>query len=432
MRISLWFKCKLLFKNMIKNKLTFVLTLVGICLAEIILTSGYIIIDSYYYSQFDKYKYFKENGIVDIKLNEKSMKYKEEIKGIFRNEGYIMFKNYYNTSLAYPVTIDGVNANFVLNLYQTNYNFTGQIVTSEEHVNVSELLLGRGITTDDIDNNKKVIVIDSIMNDILFQGDGIGRALRIPVYGSNVNQDNNTEISISRYEIFEVIGVYKNSNQEYYNFNKQLKESQNLYYNAHCYIPESVEFLEDSNAGNEQVEYVYFGVENTAEKYDEMDAICQSGMEFDCYTYELFYNQMVQELSGIKKTLNYITLLIMGITIILITQTMIFSIKDNISDYGIKKAIGASSGKISLELVLEMLFYALFAFIISVLFSHIIALIVLKGISMQSSDISYSLILKQRTLLLSFVLAIETCLIAAVVPVIYLNNKSVVDIIKFE
>ena len=75
---------------------------------------------------------------------------------------------------------------------------------------------------------------------------------------------------------------------------------------------------------------------------------------------------MIQELSGIKKTLNYITLLIMGIAVILIAQTMIFSIKENISDYGIKKAIGASSGKISMELVSEMLLYALAAFIISI------------------------------------------------------------------
>lgn len=41
---------------------------------------------------------------------------------------------------------------------------------------------------------------------------------------------------------------------------------------------------------------------------------------------------MIQELSGIKKTLNYITLLIMEIAVILIAQTMIFSIKENISD----------------------------------------------------------------------------------------------------
>lgn len=54
MKIGSWFRCKLLMKNLIKNKLTFFLTLMGVCLAEIILTSGYIIADSYYYSQFHR------------------------------------------------------------------------------------------------------------------------------------------------------------------------------------------------------------------------------------------------------------------------------------------------------------------------------------------------------------------------------------------
>lgn len=432
MKIGLWFKCKLLLKNMLKNKLTFILTLLGVCLAEIILISGYIIIDSYYYSQFDKYRYFKENGIMDIKLNENSLKYKDDIKKIFKGKGYILFRNYYNTSLAYPVIVNGVNTNFILNLYQTNQNFTGYMITSQENVVMSELLMGRSISSEDIDKKNKVIIIDSIMNNILFQGNGIGKNMRIPVYSSHTDENNNTEISISRYEIFKIIGVYKNTRQDYVNFNKQIKEGQNLYYTARCYIPESVTFLDDSKTEDEQIEYVYLDVINTVEKYDEIEAVCQTGMEFDCYTYESFYNQMVQELSGIKKTLNYITLLIMGIAIILIAQTMIFSIKENISDYGIKKAIGASSGKVSLELVLEMLLYALAAFLISIFLSLIIALIILKFISLQNPGISYSLILKQQTIFLSFVLAIETCLIASVVPIIYLNNKSVVDIIKFE
>ncbi len=180
------------------------------------------------------------------------------------------------------------------------------------------------------------------------------------------------------------------------------------------------------------MEYVYFGVPDTAEKHDEIKSICQSGAEFDCYTYETFHNQMIQELSGIKKTLNCITLLIMGIAVILIAQTMIFSIKENISDYGIKKAIGASSGKIGMELVSEMLLYALAAFIVSILLSIVAALITLKYISLQNPGIGYSLILKRQTILLSFVLAIETCLIASILPILYLDNKSVVDIMKFE
>lgn len=432
MKIGLWFRCKLLIKNLIKNKLTFVLTLMGVCLAEIILTSGYIIADSYYYSQFDRYRYFKENGIMDIKLNENSLKYKEDIKKVFKGECYISFRNYYNTSLAYPVTVNNINTNIVLNLYQTNQNFNGQIITSQEHVVMSELLSGRGITTDDIDRKSKVIIIDSVINKILFQEDGIGKNIRIPIYGSHTDENNNTEISVSRYEIFKVIGVYKNTQQDSINFNKQIKEGQTLYYNARCYIPESVDFLEDSKSEPEQMEYVYFGVPDTAEKHDEIKSICQSGAEFDCYTYETFHNQMIQELSGIKKTLNCITLLIMGIAVILIAQTMIFSIKENISDYGIKKAIGASSSKIGMELVSEMLLYALAAFIVSILLSIVAALITLKYISLQNPGIGYSLILKRQTILLSFVLAIETCLIASILPILYLDNKSVVDIMKFE
>ncbi|MCI8669311.1 MAG: ABC transporter permease [Lachnospiraceae bacterium] len=369
---------------------------------------------------------------MDIKLNENGLKYKEDIKTIFKGDGYISFRSYYNTTLAYPVTVKSINTNITLYLYQTNQNFNGQMITSQEHVIMSELLSGRGITADDIDYQNKVIIIDSILNKILFQENGIGKSIRIPIYGSQTNENNNTEISVSRYEIFKVIGIYKNTRQDYINFNRQIKEGQTLYYNARCYIPESVDFLGDSKTEQEQMEFVYLGVSDTVGKFDRIKSICPSGVEFDCYTYESFHNQMIQELSGIKKTLNYITLLIMGIAVILIAQTMIFSIKENISDYGIKKAIGASSCKISMELISEMLLYTLTAFIISIVLSLVAALIALKVISLQNPDIGYSLILKEQTVLLSFVLAIETCLIASIFPILYLDNRSVVDIIKFE
>ena len=82
---------------------------------------------------------------------------------------------------------------------------------------------------------------------------------------------------------------------------------------------------------------------------------------------------MQNEILYTKRLLNAVTILLLVITVLLVTQTMVFSIKENLSEYGIKKALGAGEERLAVDILLGTAGYALVAFatafVVAVLFS---------------------------------------------------------------
>lgn len=144
--------------------------------------------------------------------------------------------------MKYPLEKDEKHIRISFIIFQTNENFNGQLVHSPFIVKQSTLKYGRGININDIKEHRKVIVIDSITNDLFFKGNGLGQNIKFPIYENIQNDDGTWQAQISSYEFFEIVGVYTNDQTNYQKFNKDLnstKGDEEMIYQSECYIPMS-------------------------------------------------------------------------------------------------------------------------------------------------------------------------------------------------
>lgn len=429
-----------IFRDAFKNKWRLFLSLSGISLALVILITSYILIDSYYNAQFNSIKHYKENNIVHYKINNysgESGKIDDYLSYIEKKNGdnYLILKNSLTIGMREElITDDGFGLNIILNIYKTNQNFNGTIVSGNNNCNKVKLIDGRGFNQEDINEAKNVIIIDSITADILFDGDSIGKIIKIPLY-KIVNEEQYSHILVDGYTKYEVIGVYKKDISQYVEFNnmvKETKEDEYATYDAQCYIPMTCNIDESES---DSVEIIYLNSEGLIGEdvlIDNYSVAMSKELSYECKTYESLAKELSLELKSIKFIINIVTIVIIIISMIIINQTMIFSIKENLSEYGIKKALGASESKLATDIIIEMLIYGILAYLVALVFSIIISLICLNLIKEIYLCPISDLIVKNDTLILSFLIAITTSMMSSLTPIAYMSKKTIVDIIKFE
>lgn len=143
-------------------------------------------------------------------------------------------------------------------------------------------------------------------------------------------------------------------------------------------------------------------------------------------------NQIIRAYSSLRDIANLVTAALLMISAFLIGQTMVFCVKERLPEFGIKRALGARAGSIALDLVAEALVYAVTAFLLALLFGTLAVLLCLNAGAGTEFLNGVSLCVQAKSVGITLLLSVTTCLMAVIVPIIYLDRVSIVETIRFE
>lgn len=426
MKVGIWFRIKVTLGQMFHNRFRFFLTVCGLFLSLLLFLGSYLFMDSLYFSKFNRITFWKENDLAffDLTTTKASEADKQLMTELFGNK-FLDFRYETGVTLKYPVEYDGKQVMLHLPIFRVNSAFSGSLVMENGMPAPSRLIAGTGITQDNIKNRENVIVIGSTLAQLLFGEDAIGKTVRIPYQVFEPGAGGVVSVR-EEFRELRVVGVYEDSYEKQNEFGESVGDVR--IFSTNAYIPYSVLLTDVKAEGTEYILYTGKGQETAA--IGEFKAKASSLAV--CHTYDSLYEQIKVEFSGVRKVMNLITILILILSAFMISQTMVFSVKERISEFGIKRALGASAEAIACDLILEAVLYSIIAFVAAFLcaiFGVLIALNVAKAMKLVS-DVSFYV--QPKSILIGGLLALFTCLMAVIVPLWYLTKRSIVDTIRFE
>lgn len=436
-------KTHYLLRDVFKNKWRFFLSVMGISIALLIFITGNLMADSYYFALFSSIEHYKSNNLKHIHYISKENNNDEgnnDLEKLIRfaqkyvGKDYLIFQKKYLATFTMPLKNENnVELNISLDLIATNENFDGSIKIDTDMCQPTKLREGRGITNTDIINGESVIVIDSLLSELLFDGDAINKTLNVPIRELIESPSGELENKIIEYHNFKIVGVYENSAQERKNLYTELKNVSDKHeqhiYTAKCYYPNTCKLIDKTPS---TIDIIYIGKKDDTGIKSFVSNCLGENISCDIITYHTLAQLIENNMHSTKRLINIGTIVLIFISIVIITQTMLFSIKDDLSEYGIKMAIGASDVYISISLISELLILGIISYILSFILGVTISLITLNYMSHEILYLTFRLIVKPENILLSFLMACLTSLIASIIPLIFIKRKSIVDIIKFE
>lgn len=417
-----------------KSKFRFILTVFGICFASFILTAGYMIIDSYYYSHFHKYDVYQKEKAVFIsgQMDASFLQQMHETFG-YHYVSYQSDRQYRIANYQIGETVIHVNINIV----KSDMNFNDFLVPTYEDHNMlykPTLIYGRTISKEDIDFQQKVIVIEEVLANFLFGNaeSAIGKYIYIPIY-EEIRSNGIFTREIISYEALEIIGVVSSSTYQqhqikelYQNLEKGNEDQLTLY--GMVYLPRTVTLdLNEEETDYRQI--VYTQVEERKQKYDELSQyiLYRLDSNINIHHYDSIYQSIVESLEETKRSLQVVVYMIIFISGISIMNTMFFSVKERINEIGIRKAIGATNENIITQFLFEGTIYGIIGTLVG-LFVGFLSVITLRALNVYT----FKLVFIPQSIAIAVILPIAMSMFASLLPAIYASNIKITDAIKFD
>lgn len=156
-----------------------------------------------------------------------------------------------------------------------------------------------------------------------------------------------------------------------------------------------------------------------------------SGTEYNIISKSIEKKEMIANLSNYKKmffVIMVIVFLFSGMNCLIIT---LFSVKERIREIGIRKAYGATTADILLQMLGEAVILSFFSSIIGVLISFLISL---STIDFLESAFSATMIIKAKGSIMVFtvLMVMLQSVIFSIIPCIYAGKTKVVDALRFD
>ncbi|SES66982.1 ABC transporter permease [Anaerobranca gottschalkii] len=414
----------------IKNKVRFTLTVSGMVLACFLLTFGYVFIDSYYESNFTRINDYKRTNSIVV-TGQMDITTMNNINNLVGGT-YASYQRVPGSYIIYSSNNKNINVEIIL----TNANFTDFLVPVEELSSTTYfktyLVKGRSIELEDILNGNRVVVIDSVLEYLLFgDHDSIGKYLYIPI------REFSNNFSSLRYEPLQIIGVIEasdDSKQKYYEFNKNSSQI-NTVYNGRVFVPYSIDLFsnyDDMEASSRFISLVYSYLPNYEATFTALDTYLRDyNHSVSAHSYKSIYRDIEFELIETRKTLYLGVLLIIIFSGICIMNTMFFSVKERINEIGIRKSCGASDEDIVIQFIIEGLLYGIIAAIIGIFLALVLVSLVIIYLQ-EAGYYALLLVIKPSSILISLLTSLVISLIASIIPAIYGSRIKIVDAVRFD
>lgn len=426
-KLFIFIKCALICG--VKNKTRFLLTILGLTISAVFLSYGIWLIDSYYNGQMQKLENIPQNAVMVVSYN----------SGIF-DILYDVLKNkipevlsYQEEAETFKVSSYGDNT-FIISTYIVGVGKSSDvsIVFGEDgtHLNKVNLLEGRLIDSDDVAKNNRVIVIDDVLQRMLF-GEESALGKKISYTGLS-----NT---------YEIVGVVES---DFYSKNnlRQLKngtgvEDGIMNYKTMAYVPETVcatdffnGYEDDEGTYGDGVALIWKELDK-----DEYDLVKQNitriknaySLDFEIIDYDTEKETVINNIFNYRKIFVIIFIVLFIFSGMNCFNITLFSIKERIREIGIRKAYGANAADITLQFVSESVLISVIASLLGVLISFFL---ITNTVDIASDvfNVLLSVKIKKEVIVLPILLVILQTFIFSIIPSIYAAKIKVVDALHFE
>lgn len=400
-------------KSISISKTRTLLTILGICISIIVLFCGILFIDSYTYDLEHTYEEFKSDVVY---VNNKKGFSNEDIY-FFNNELENFQITYYTSKKIYNYNINDINISYMIqgctsNFYE-NYivsqDLYNNIIDANPIIEIRNWFIGNTFSLDEIENSKRVVVINELLAKYLFNDNPINKYIEINEnyyriigviadscvandYLSNMSLDN----PIPYFEIY----------MPYTTFNK--------YFEGDKYYSMLVKGYDPTISSNFKAYYLNEIKDNDVSVIDRADVL----------------NDIDEKKRELLPFIILILSFVLIISLLVTINTMFFNVKEKIPEIGIRISLGAKKIDIMENIMFEGLIYA----IISLIISSIVCIImtITFQIVIISKNISFDLKINVLHIFYIVLGMIIEELIIALIPAIYSLKMNVVDAIKFE
>lgn len=439
-KIAFYFKHLMLMSSV--NKIRLILTSAGIFVAVFLFSAGIIVSESYYNERLKIVGETAEYTAVisspennnDIKESLSEIVSQTPVKDIVTSDNVpvLSVPVHGSTYLTVMARFHGI----------TRTNMILPIICDEGYLpEKAQLVEGRFISSNDLAENSPVVIIDEFTAELICPDESaVGKSIEIggKTGGSSVAQDNGEEMQKIQAQI---IGVVKNSyvsEQRRLSLKRDLDNiaESNIFTEVSVYCPINMisEWFPDSAV---QIFFIYSfdnskDYEDFADKAEYISLLnAKKGGAFDISTREALISDLENELSNTKSLLNLIMTVLCVISGISIMSVTFFSVKERISEIGIRKAFGASKVDIVFQFIFEMLIIAFFVSVTAVCLAYYCC----KGAEIYLADklfISFKVNVSLYKLALPVAVGLIEALFSSFVPSIYAANIKVTDSLRFE
>lgn len=374
--------------------------MLGIILSVFLFTFMTLIFQHYADLEFIDYKTFpKDSLLINRTVLEQEVNELETLLDNF--EG--IYYNYYRKGI---FLIRTTKYDIPLSLYFTKrkdlFHYPIPSATKDNALEVSELLYGRHFSEEDYLLNSRVLIISESASEYLFgKKNSVGETIM-------VSQDQ-----------YEIIGVYKDTIS---NFRQRKRWSEKESYSIMGFAPMN------SNSYDFNVNKIVIRSPYNPESVKEVIEKELSGGNI--FTYQGHYEDYLEIKEEIHWTMFIVLLILLAISTLNIVVVLFFSVKERVSEIGIKKAIGASEDNIVLQFTTE----ALVIGVIGSFIGAILAIIAYIIISLKNS-FSYGTLLYDIDyvyLLVNMGVFISAILLFSIIPSIIASRLNILKALRFE
>lgn len=420
MKVGFGFRMRLTIEQIVENKIRLLLTVLGMGVSLFIFLSAYFFIDSFYGSKFQSIRFYDENDLYVFEFADAS----NEVSGIGLMEElcgneYLKLRREIVPALDYEAQGEGKNYMVVLNVFDVNNNFDASLIMTNNDIKTSKLLEGRTISEDDIKNGNQVIVLGSNYAHLIFGENVLGREIQLPC--EFFTEDSSGVLKRQqKMKTYTIIGVYDDS----------AIEAVAAAEDKVCgdgYIPVTAAVNESTAR---EVTFVYSGKSPSEEEVTRIRMQCGTYMKYR--DYRTLAAEIEEANQSLRYAVNIVVYILLVISAIMIGQNLLFSMKERIPEFGIKRAIGAKPSHIALDIILEVLVYAVISFVSALIMSVLFVLIVLNVLKNNGTFPDISFIMKGKSLLTGGAILLWMSTTAVVFPLAYVGKKNIVDTIRFE
>lgn len=422
-----------------------ILSICGLFVGLLVLTTGNILMNSYYDEAMNRACEFTTNNIsvlleADDEFEKKLITDIDtsnvEMKKVYKSNKSIYVEKYSNGNIC------SLNAKVV---GTTSMDSENVMMKYNENTIIpvhGELKKGRFINQNDVSQKNNCVVIDEFTASLLFgEEDPIGKKVTLGVGNvgmSNISDDG--EVECDEFDnSFIVVGVFNNSQVTKSNqleFSKFMAvDTGNIVMSTYIYIPYTTlddEFQEETQdflVWNYKDKSEY---ENGLQVLNDYKTVYSSKYsEFEILTKDDMKLAVKKELRPVKLFMWLILSALLIISGINSMNTMFFSIKERIGEIGIKKAMGANASDIIIQFLMEGVFMAYIAALIALIIGGIIAGIIGEWIQ-SMLFISFKINYSSETILFTLIVAGLYGIAFSFIPSYYGAGRKVADALRFE
>ena len=400
-------------KSISISKTRTLLTILGICISIIVLFCGVLFIDSYTYDLEYTYEDFKSDVVY---VNNKKGFSNEDIY-FFNNELENFQITYYTSKKIYNYNINDINISYMIqgctsNFYE-NYivsqDLYNNIIDANPIIEIRNWFIGNTFSLDEIENSKRVVVINEFLAKYFFNDNPINKYIEINDY------------------YYKVVGVIADSSV-FKNYISNMKSDDtipsfeiympyttfNKYFEGDKYYSMLVKGDAPTISSNFKAYYLNEIKDNDVSVIDKVDVL----------------NDIDEKKRELLPFIILILSFVLIISLLVTINTMFFNVKEKIPEIGIRISLGAKKIDIMENIMFEGLIYA----IISLIISSIICIImtITFQIVIISKNISFDLKINALHIFYIVLGIIIEELIIALIPAIYSLKMNVIEAIKFE